>query len=105
MLAFNWRISELQKIPFEIYLTMQSIDAINSIKRIQTYLPKCHKSFQACIEYAGFAQGLKLIGMTFFWLAFHPRKFSMFAKQAQWDLFVIFFFTSNTTKLTIFFYS
>lgn len=66
MLVFNGSISELQKIPFEIYLAMQSIDTINSIKGIQMYLPKCHKSYWACIEYAGFAQGLKLIGMTFF---------------------------------------
>lgn len=49
-----------------MYLAAQSIDTSNSIKGIQMYLLKCHKSYQACVEYAEFAQGLTLIGMTFF---------------------------------------
>lgn len=79
------------------------METVNSMKGIQMYLPKCHKSYKASVEYAGFAQGLKLIGMTFSCLAFHPHKFSLFAEQAQRDLFVGFF-TSNTTKLMIFFF-
>lgn len=45
MFAFNRSISELQKTSLEIHLAMQSIDAINSIKGIQMYLLKCHKSY------------------------------------------------------------
>lgn len=72
--------------------TPLSVEMVNSMKGIQMYLPKCHKSYKASVEYAGFAQGLKLIGVTFSCLAFHAHKFSMFAEQAQQDLFVGFFF-------------
>lgn len=71
-----------------MHWAMQSVETVNGMEGIQMYLPKCHKSYKAGVESAGLAQGLKLIGMTFSCLAFHPQKFSMFAEQAQRDLFV-----------------
>lgn len=87
-----------------MHSAMQSVETVNSMKGIRMYLPKCHKSYKASVEYAGFAQGLQLIGVTFSCLAFHPQKFSLFAEHAQRDLFVGFFYIKHNKIYDLFFF-